>query len=76
MDVTPEKSVSAIAHYRRSVRVLQRRYDDEKSKECIHLASLAPTNNMQLWGVLPYSPNRNISKLSVACFQSECCKNG
>jgi nitroreductase len=74
MDVTPEKSVSAAIHYRRSVRVFTKEsIDDKKVKECIHLASLAPTSsNMQLWEFYHITSTETLSKLSGACFnQSE-----
>ncbi|MFQ3174032.1 MAG: nitroreductase [Flavobacterium sp.] len=70
MDVTPEKSVSAAIHYRRSVRAFKKEaLDDEKVKECIHLASLAPTSsNMQLWEFYHITSTEVLSELSGACF--------
>jgi nitroreductase len=49
--VTNEKSVSEAIKYRRSVRVFKNEaIDEQKVKECIQLATLAPTSsNMQLW---------------------------
>ena len=51
MDITKEKSVSEAIEYRRSVRVFKKEpIDENKVKECIRLATLAPTSsNMQLW---------------------------
>jgi nitroreductase len=76
MDVTPEKSVSAAIHYRRSVRVFTKEaLDDEKVKECIHLASLAPTSsNMQLWEFYHITSTEVLSKLSGACFNQNAAK--
>jgi nitroreductase len=76
MDVTPDKSVSAAIHYRRSVRVFTKEaLDDEKVKECIHLASLAPTSsNMQLWEFYHITSTEVLSKLSGACFNQNAAK--
>ena len=51
MDLINEKTVSQAIQYRRSIRVFKKdKIEDEKVKECIRLASLAPTSsNMQLW---------------------------
>ena len=51
MDLINEKTVSQAIQYRRSIRVFKKdKIEDEKVKECICLASLAPTSsNMQLW---------------------------
>lgn len=51
MDIINEKKVSEAIEYRRSIRVFKNEnIDSEKVKECIRLASLAPTSsNMQLW---------------------------
>jgi nitroreductase len=76
MDVTPDKSVSAAIHYRRSVRAFTKEaLDDEKVKECIHLASLAPTSsNMQLWEFYHITSTEVLSKLSGACFNQNAAK--
>ncbi|SDW56927.1 nitroreductase family protein [Flavobacterium degerlachei] len=76
MDVTPEKSVSAAIHYRRSVRVFKKEpLDDEKVKECIHLASLAPTSsNMQLWEFYHVTSTDVLSQLSEASFSQSAAK--
>jgi nitroreductase len=50
MDLIKEKSVSDAIQYRRSVRVFKTKPWQWKVKECIRLATLAPTSsNMQLW---------------------------
>ncbi|MFE3867102.1 nitroreductase family protein [Flavobacterium sp. LS2P90] len=51
MAITNEKSVSEAIKYRRSVRVFKKEpIDEQKVKNCIHLATLAATSsNMQLW---------------------------
>jgi nitroreductase len=51
MAVTNEKPVSEAIKYRRSVRVFKKEpIDEQKVKDCIHLATLAATSsNMQLW---------------------------
>jgi nitroreductase len=76
MDVTSEKSVSKAIHYRRSVRVFKKEaLVDEKVKECIHLATLAPTSsNMQLWEFYHITSNEVLSKLSGACFNQSAAK--
>lgn len=76
MDVTEEKSVSAAIHYRRSVRVFKKvPLDDEKVKECIHLASLAPTSsNMQLWEFYHITSADVLAQLSGACFNQSAAK--
>lgn len=76
MDVTEEKSVSAAIHYRRSVRVFKKvPLDDEKVKECIHLASLAPTSsNMQLWEFYHITSGDVLAQLSGACFNQSAAK--
>lgn len=76
MDLTPEKSVSEAIHYRRSVRVFKSEaLDDQKVKECIHLASLAPTSsNMQLWEFYHVTSTDVLSQLSEACFNQSAAK--
>jgi nitroreductase len=76
MDVTSEKSVSAAIHYRRSVRVFTKEaLNDDKVKECIHLASLAPTSsNMQLWEFYHITSTEVLSNLSGACFNQSAAK--
>jgi hypothetical protein len=78
MDVTSEKSVSAI-HYRRSVRVLQRRLM-MKSKECIHLATLAPTSIICSYGSFTISHQMkfcpNLAELALIRVQQKQLTNG
>lgn len=76
MDVTPEKSVSEAIHYRRSVRVFKNQpLDDSKVKECIHLASLAPTSsNMQLWEFYHVTSTGVLAQLSESCFNQSAAK--
>lgn len=76
MDVNHEKSVSEAIHYRRSVRVFKKDgLDADKVKECIHLASLAPTSsNMQLWEFYHITSTDVLTKLSGACFNQSAAK--
>ena len=70
MVVTNEKSVSESIKYRRSVRVFKNEaIDTEKVKECIQLATLAPTSsNMQLWEFYHILSPEILKQLSVASF--------
>jgi nitroreductase len=76
MDVTLERTVSKAIKYRRSVRVFKKEaLDDAKVKECIHLASLAPTSsNMQLWEFYHITSTEVLSQLSGACFNQSAAK--
>jgi nitroreductase len=76
MDVTLERTVSKAIKYRRSVRVFKKEaLDDAKVKECIHLASLAPTSsNMQLWEFYHIISTEVLSQLSGACFNQSAAK--
>jgi nitroreductase len=76
MDVTLERTVSKAIKYRRSVRVFKKEaLDDAKVKECIHLASLAPTSsNMQLWEFYYITSTEVLSQLSGACFNQSAAK--
>ena len=76
MDVTLEKSVSEAINYRRSVRIFKKeQLDEAKVKECIYLASLAPTSsNMQLWEFYHITSTEILSQLSVACFNQSAAK--
>jgi nitroreductase len=76
MDLISEKPVSKAIHYRRSVRVFKKEaLIDEKVKECIHLATLAPTSsNMQLWEFYHITSTEVLSKLCVACFNQSAAK--
>ena len=68
MVVTNEKSVREAIQFRRSVRVFQNEaIDEQKVKECIQLATLAPTSsNMQLWEFYHVVTPEIIQKLAKA----------
>ena len=70
MAVTNEKSVSEAIKYRRSVRVFKNEpIDEQKVKDCIHLATLAATSsNMQLWEFYHIVSPDIIKKIAVASF--------
>lgn len=70
MVVGIEKTVSEAIKYRRSVRVFTKEVlDDKKVKECIELATLAPTSsNMQLWEFYHITSSDLISKIAIASF--------
>ena len=76
MDVTNEKSVSEAIKYRRSVRVFKSEpIDEEKVKECIVLASLAPTSsNMQLWEFYHIVTPALIQEIATASFDQNAAK--
>jgi len=70
MVVTNEKTVSEAINYRRSVRAFKKEpIDDEKVRECIHLATLAATSsNMQLWEFYHVVSPETLKQLTVASF--------
>jgi nitroreductase len=70
MAVTNEKKVSEAIKYRRSVRVFKKEsIDDEKVRECIHLATLAATSsNMQLWEFYHVVSPEILQQLTAASF--------
>ena len=70
MVVTNEKTVSEAINYRRSVRVFKKEsIDDEKVRECIHLATLAATSsNMQLWEFYHVVSPKILQQLTAASF--------
>ena len=70
MAVTNEKSVSEAIKYRRSVRVFKNEpIDEQKVKDCIHLATLAATSsNMQLWEFYHIVSADIIKKIALASF--------
>ena len=76
MDVANEKSVSEAIKYRRSVRVFKNEaIDTEKVKECIQLATLAPTSsNMQLWEFYHVISPEIIQKIAKASFDQNAAK--
>ncbi len=70
MVVTNEKKVSEAINYRRSVRVFKKEpIDNDKVKDCIHLATLAATSsNMQLWEFYHVVSPETLSQLTAASF--------
>jgi nitroreductase len=76
MDVTNEKSVSEAIKYRRSIRVFKSEpIDEQKVKECIELASLAPTSsNMQLWEFYHIVTPGIIQEIATASFDQNAAK--
>jgi nitroreductase len=70
MAVTNEKTVSEAIKYRRSVRVFKKEsIDNEKVRECIHLATLAATSsNMQLWEFYHVVSPEILQQLTEASF--------
>lgn len=76
MVLTNEKSVSEAIQYRRSVRLYKKDpIDEQKVKECIQLATLAPTSsNMQLWEFYHVTSPEIINKLATASFEQNAAK--
>ena len=76
MVVTNEKSVSEAIKYRRSVRVFKNEaIDTEKVKQCIQLATLAPTSsNMQLWEFYHIVSPEIILEIAKASFDQNAAK--
>ena len=70
------KTVSEAIEYRRSVRkYLDVQLDEEKVKNCIKNATLAPnSSNMQLWEFYHVTDNEELKKLSKACFDQNAAK--
>ena len=70
------KTVSEAIEYRRSVRkYLNNELDEEKVKNCIRNATLAPnSSNMQLWEFYHVTDNETLKKLSKACFDQNAAK--
>lgn len=70
MVVTNEKTVSEAINYRRSVRIFKKEsIDDQKVRECIHLATLAATSsNMQLWEFYHVVSPEILQQLTAASF--------
>ena len=70
------KTVSEAIEYRRSVRkYLDIELDEEKVKNCIKNATLAPnSSNMQLWEFYHVTDNDTLKKLSKACFDQNAAK--
>jgi nitroreductase len=76
MDINTEKSVSEAIKYRRSIRVFKKEaIEDEKVKECIHLATLAATSsNMQLWEFYHVTSSEILTQLTEACLNQNAAK--
>jgi len=70
------KTVSEAIEYRRSVRkYLDVQLDEEKVKNCIKNATLAPnSSNMQLWEFYHITDKKVLSQLSKACFNQNAAK--
>jgi nitroreductase len=70
------KTVSEAIKYRRSVRKYKTTpLDDEKIKNCIRNATLAPnSSNMQLWEFYHITDKEILKKLSKACFNQNAAK--
>ena len=63
-------TLEGILEHRRAVRkyAADKELDSEKVKECIRLATLAPTSsNMQLWEAYHVTDSATLQKLSEAC---------
>lgn len=65
-----EKSVSEAIEFRRSTRLFQKEaIDENKVRECIRLATLAPTSsNMQLWEFYHITSPEVLSQITAASF--------
>jgi len=76
MDIVNERSVSEAIKYRRSVRVFKSEaLDDDKVKECIRLATLAPTSsNMQLWEFYQITTPKVLEQITTASFNQNAAK--
>lgn len=71
-----EKTVSEAIAYRRSTRVYKDDpLDNEKVKQCLYNASLAPTSsNLQLWEFYHVTSKDTLEKLAKACFNQNAAK--
>ena len=76
MAVNHERTVSEAIEYRRSVRVFKNdTIEEKKVKECIHLASLAPTSsNMQLWEFYHVVSPNILQQIATASFDQSATK--
>lgn len=76
MALNPEKTVSEAINYRRSVRNFRAEpIEIEKVKECIRLATLAPTSsNMQLWEFYHIVSSEILEPLAKASFNQGAAK--
>jgi len=71
-----EKTVSEAIAYRRSTRVYKDEpIDNEKVKQCLFNASLAPTSsNLQLWEFYHVTTKSTLEQLTKACFNQNAAK--
>ena len=72
-----EKTVTEAIEYRRSVRIYKDDVplDDEKVRQCLVNASLAPTSsNMQLWEFYHVTDKTKLKALAKACFNQPAAK--
>ena len=72
-----EKTVTEAITYRRSVRIYKDdvALDDEKVKQCLVNASLAPTSsNMQLWEFYHVTDKTKLKALAKSCFDQPAAK--
>lgn len=76
MAVNNEKKVSEAIEFRRSVRVFKKEaIDEQKVKECIHLATLAATSsNMQLWEFYHIVSPDILQQIATASFDQSAAK--
>ncbi|OCB70208.1 nitroreductase family protein [Flavobacterium crassostreae] len=76
MDLTNQKTVAQAIEYRRSVRVFKKdALEDAKVKECIRLATLAPSSsNMQLWEFYHISSPEILQNMAKACLNQNAAK--
>ena len=70
------KTVTEAIKYRRSVRkYLDTNLNEEKVKNCIKNATLAPnSSNMQLWEFYHITDKKVLNQLSKACFDQNAAK--
>ena len=71
-----EKTVTQAINYRRSVRVFKEEdIDDNKVKQCLENAVLAPTSsNLQLWEFYHITDKSTLKKMAQACLDQNAAK--
>jgi nitroreductase len=72
-----EKTVTEAIEHRRSVRIYKEdmELDDEKVRQCLKNASLAPTSsNLQLWEFYHVTDKNKLKAISKACFDQPAAK--
>ncbi len=72
-----EKTVTEAIEYRRSVRIYREdlELDDEKVRQCLKNASLAPTSsNLQLWEFYHVTDKNKLKAVAKACFDQPAAK--